>query len=162
MWTLETWSRWPYFRGRNGDPEVGRRADTEGKVWAGCSGDQHWHPRSARGRQQGANLAGRDRGYATQVQGGRCIQLADLGFPDGSAVENPPATEGDVEDAGLIPGSEKSPGAGNGNPLQHACLENPTDRGAWWATVHGSWRGGCDRAHIADAHCCTGETNIIL
>ena len=37
---------------------------------------------------------------------------------------------------GLIPGSERSPGEGNGNPLQCSCLENPMDRGAWWATVH--------------------------
>ena len=41
--------------------------------------------------------------------------------------------EGDV---GLIPGSARSPGEGNGNPLQYSCLENPMDRGAWWATVH--------------------------
>ena len=43
---------------------------------------------------------------------------------------------------GLIPGSGRSPGEGNGNPLQYSCLENPMDRGAWWATVHGvtkSW-----------------------
>ena len=40
-------------------------------------------------------------------------------------------------DQGLIPGSGRSPGEGNGNPLQHSCLENPMDRGAWWATVHG-------------------------
>ena len=40
-------------------------------------------------------------------------------------------------DQGLIPGSGRSPGEGNGNPLQHSCLENPTDRGAWWATVYG-------------------------
>ena len=38
---------------------------------------------------------------------------------------------------GLIPGSGKSPGEGNGNPLHYSCLENPMDRGAWWATVHG-------------------------
>ena len=38
--------------------------------------------------------------------------------------------------AGLIPGSGRSPGEGNGNPLQYSCLENPMDRGAWWATVH--------------------------
>ena len=37
---------------------------------------------------------------------------------------------------GLIPGSGRSPGEGNGNPLQYSCLENSTDRGAWWATVH--------------------------
>ena len=45
-------------------------------------------------------------------------------------------------DPGLIPGSGRSSGEGNGNPLQYSCLENPTDGGAWWATVHGvtkSW-----------------------
>ena len=42
-----------------------------------------------------------------------------------------------VEDLGSIPGSGRSPGEGNGNPLQYSCLENPMDRGAWWATVHG-------------------------
>ena len=40
-------------------------------------------------------------------------------------------------DLGLIPGSGRSPGEGNGNPLQYPCLENPMDQGAWWATVHG-------------------------
>ena len=40
-------------------------------------------------------------------------------------------------DAGLIPGLGRCPGGGNGNPLQNSCQENPTDRGAWWATVHG-------------------------
>ena len=42
-----------------------------------------------------------------------------------------------VGDLGSIPGSGSSPGEGNGNPLQYSCLENPMDRGAWWATVHG-------------------------
>ena len=51
-------------------------------------------------------------------------------------VKNPPANAGDAGDTGLIPGSGKSP-EGNGNPLQYSCLENPMDRGAWWATVHG-------------------------
>ena len=45
---------------------------------------------------------------------------------------------GDLRDAGSIPGSGRSPGGGNGNPLQCSCLENPMDRGAWWATVHGA------------------------
>ena len=44
---------------------------------------------------------------------------------------------GDMGDVGSIPGSERSPERGNGNPVQHSCLENPMDRGAWWATVHG-------------------------
>ena len=47
-----------------------------------------------------------------------------------------PANAGDVRDSGLIPGLGRSPGEGNGNPLQYSCLENPIDRGAWWATVH--------------------------
>ena len=51
-------------------------------------------------------------------------------------VKNPPATAGDVGDLDLIPGSGRSPGGGNGNPLQYSCLENPMDRGAWQATVH--------------------------
>ena len=49
-------------------------------------------------------------------------------------VKNPPATAGDIA---LISGSGRSPGGGNGNPLQYSCQENPMDRGAWWATVHG-------------------------
>ena len=58
-----------------------------------------------------------------------------LGFQGGTVVKNPPANEGDARDVGLIPGSGRSPGVGNGNPLQYSCLENSTDRGAWWATV---------------------------
>ena len=48
-------------------------------------------------------------------------------------VKNPPANAGDIKDDGLIPGLGKSPGEGHGNPLQYSCLENPMDRGAWWA-----------------------------
>ena len=51
-------------------------------------------------------------------------------------VKNPPANAGDTGDAGSIPGSERSFGEGNGIPLQYSCLDNPMDRGAWWATVH--------------------------
>ena len=47
------------------------------------------------------------------------------------------ANAGDIRDAGLIPELGRSPGGRHGNPLQYSCLENPTDRGAWWATVHG-------------------------
>ena len=50
-------------------------------------------------------------------------------------VKNPPANAGDTGDPDLIPGSGRSPGRGNGNPFQYSCLENPTDRGAWKATV---------------------------
>ena len=51
-------------------------------------------------------------------------------------VKNPPASAGDIGDASLIPGSGRSPEVGHGNPLQYSCLENPTDRGVWRATVH--------------------------
>ena len=51
-------------------------------------------------------------------------------------VKNLPASAGDIRDMGSIPESGRSPGAGHSNPLQYSCLENPMDRGAWWATVH--------------------------
>ena len=53
-------------------------------------------------------------------------------------VKNLPARTGDVRDSGLIPGSGRSPGEGNGTPLQYSCLENSVGRGAWRATVHGA------------------------
>ena len=52
-------------------------------------------------------------------------------------VKNPPASAGDTRDVGLIPGFERSAREGNSDPLQYSCLENSTDTGAWWATVHG-------------------------
>ena len=54
--------------------------------------------------------------------------IVDLGLPGGSAVKNPPANAGDTRDVGLIPESGRSPREGNGNSLQHSCLENPMDR----------------------------------
>ena len=51
-------------------------------------------------------------------------------------VKNLPASAGDTRDTGSIPGLGRSPGEGNGNPLQYPCLENLMDRGAWWVTVH--------------------------
>ena len=52
-------------------------------------------------------------------------------------VKNPRANAGDTRDVCSIPGLGRSPGGRNGNPLQYTCLENPMDRGAWWAIVHG-------------------------
>ena len=51
-------------------------------------------------------------------------------------VKNLPANAGDIRDTDSIPGSERSPGGGHGNPLRYSCLEQPMDRGAWQATVH--------------------------
>ena len=59
-------------------------------------------------------------------------------------VKNPPANAGDIRDVGSICGLGRSPGGGLGNPLQYSCLENPMDRGAWQATVHGVERVGHD------------------
>ena len=67
------------------------------------------------------------------------IQYYDKwGFPCDSVVKKPPVNA----DVSLIPGLGRSPGGGNGNPLQYSCLENSMDRGAWWAAAHGvakSW-----------------------
>jgi len=70
------------------------------------------------------------------------------GFPGGSEVNASACNAGDL---GLIPGSGRSPGEGNGNPLQYSCLENPKDGEAWWATVHGvtkSWTRLSDFTHF--------------
>ena len=60
------------------------------------------------------------------------VYMVYMGFPGGALVKNPPANAGDP---GSIPGSRRSPGEGNGNPLQYSCLENPMDRGSWRAAV---------------------------
>ena len=63
--------------------------------------------------------------------------MMETGFPGGSVVKNPPAKAGDPRDVGSIPGSGRFSGGGNSNPLQYSFLENPMNRGAWGATVHG-------------------------
>ena len=60
--------------------------------------------------------------------------MTSLGLPGGSDSKESAYNAGDLDS---IPGLGRSPGEGNGNPLQYSCLENPMDRGAWWATVHG-------------------------
>ena len=65
------------------------------------------------------------------------LNIDNLGFPHSSVGKESAYNAGEL---GLIPGSGRSPGEGNGNPLQYSCLENPMDRGAWQATVHGVTR----------------------
>ena len=68
----------------------------------------------------------------------RCFVASQVAL----VVKNPPASAEDIGDMGSIPGSGRSPGGGHGNPLQYSCLENPVDRGACQATIHGvakSW-----------------------
>ena len=62
------------------------------------------------------------------------VSISGKGLPCGSLVKNPPANSGDT---GSIPGSGRCPGKGNGNPVQHSCLGNLMDRGAWQTMVHG-------------------------
>ena len=78
-------------------------------------------------------------------------------LPGGSEVK---ASAWNVGDSGLIPGSGRSPGEGNGNPLQYSCLENPTDRGAWWVTVHGvaksqTWLNDFTSLHFSEVKICS-------
>ena len=84
------------------------------------------------------------------------------GFPGGSEVKESAST---AQDPGLIPGSGRSPGEGNGHPLQYSCLENPRDRGAWQATVHGVARARHDLVTktttttptVGISHLCSGS-----
>ena len=62
------------------------------------------------------------------------FKVSSQGFPGGSEVKASACNAGDLSS---IPGSGRSPGGGNGNPLQYSCMENSMDGGAWWATVHG-------------------------
>ena len=73
-------------------------------------------------------------GTVTKTPSSQCRGPRFDPWSGGMVVKNPPANG----DLGSIPGSGRSPGEGNGNPLQYSCLENPMDRGAWWATVHGA------------------------
>ena len=71
--------------------------------------------------------------------------------PGGSVVKNPPANAGDIRDKGSIPGSRRSLGGGNGNPLQYSCLGNPMDRGAWRAPALGVTKS-CTQLSTHEAH----------
>ena len=86
-------------------------------------------------------------------------QESEQGFPGGPVVKNPPAKAGDTRDAHLLPGSRRSPGTGNDNPLQYSCLENPVDRADRQVTIHGvpqSWTGLSDWAR---SHGCKNQDN---
>ena len=85
------------------------------------------------------------------------LSIHFTGFPGGTMIKNLPARAGDRRDAGLIPGSGRSPEEGNGSPLQYACLEHSIDRGGWQAPVHevtksqtqpSDWAHSMCRTHI--------------
>ena len=89
------------------------------------------------GRSMGSQRVGHD--WSTSL----FTFFQPTGFPGDAEVK---ASACNVGDLGSIPGSGRPPREGNSNPLQYSCLENPTDGGAWWATVHGSQRVGHDWA----------------
>ena len=68
----------------------------------------------------------------------------EVGLPRCLSSKESASSAGDPGDSGSIPGSRRFPGGGHGNLLQYPCLENPMDRGAWWATVPGFQRVGHD------------------
>ena len=74
-------------------------------------------------------------------------------------VNHPLANEGDVWDESSIPELGRSPGGGHGNPVQYSCLENPMDRGAWQATVHGSAKSGTQLKQLS-MHTCPEITGL--
>ena len=82
-------------------------------------------------------------------------------------VKNLPAKAGGLRDLGSIPESGRSPGGGHGDPLQYSCLENPMDRRAWRATVHGVTKSrtrpkGCGmHACMTESLCCTAEITTL-
>ena len=78
-----------------------------------------------------------------------------MSFPSGTMVKNLPASVGNAGDAGSTPGSGRSPGGGNGNALLYSCLENPMDRGAWWAPVQGVTKNQTQLSKPSSAYQCT-------
>ena len=71
-------------------------------------------------------------------------------------LKSPPADVGKARDVSLMPESGRFPGGGHGNPLRCSCLENPVDRGAWWATAHGTAESGATKA--AEHACVRADT----
>ena len=106
-------------------------------------------------------------GWPTHV----CLHLSE-GFGEGKmrawacevglVVKNPPANTGDIRDTGSILGSGRSPGGGHGNPLQYSCLENPMDRGLWWATIQGVTESWCFCLEFSRSYCLVSKRNFIL
>ena len=80
----------------------------------------------------GGNIEGKDLDLTEPTPVPRSLTTSQLA----PVVKNLPSNAEDVRDAGSIPGSGRSTGGGHSNPLQCSCLENPMDRGSWWATAH--------------------------
>ena len=106
--------------------------------------EREWRPRKHVGE------VGHTWGKTGDLWGSSYQWLQRDDFPSSSEGK---ASTCNAEDLGSIPGSGRSSGDGNGNPLQYSCLENPMDRGAWWATVHGVAES---QTSLSDQHTHTG------
>ena len=89
-----------------------------------------------------------------------CAVLQYMGLARGLPGKESVCNAGNIGDSGSIPGSERSPRGGHGNPLQYSCLENPRDRRAWWATVHGVTKS-CTRLKPQHARTHTRSTYTV-
>ena len=87
-----------------------------------------------------------------------CTHIQCMGFPGGPVVKNWPVSSGDTESVSSIPGSERSPGEGNGNPLQYSCLGNPIDRESWQANSPWGWKR--DGHNLVTEHTHTHTCNV--
>ena len=83
-----------------------------------------------------------------------CVHEGAWASQVGRMIKNPPANAGDIRDSGSIPGSERFPGGGHGNPLRYFCLENPMDRETWWPTVLGHTESDMTGRLSMHAHLC--------
>ena len=81
-------------------------------------------------------------------------------MPSFNMVKNPPANSGDAGDVGLNPGSGRSPGVGNGNPLRYSCLENSMERGTWWAAIQGASKTWPQLSNWTHTHTIQYSSNI--
>ena len=109
--------------------EIGVNKQCRGVSRLGCTASEPKHQLVA-----GVKLLWEGGAWKGKDQGGwgKCSSNPQVAL----VVKNPAANAGDVRDTGSIPGRGRSPGEGDGNPLQYSCQENPTDRGAWRAVVH--------------------------
>ena len=107
--------------------------------------------------REGSNMGHLSKYLNEETESNADNQRGFQGFPGGSVVKNSPASAGNAKNAGLIPELGKSPGGGNSNPLQYSCLENPMDRGVWWATVQGVTKSQTQLSTLHQAGGSSGE-----
>ena len=147
-------------RGLPGGPEV-KNAGATGSIHGWGARPQHCNCRARTPRlERSPHAATRPRSAAatdpsSETSAARESSLLEL------VVKNPPASAADVRETGSVPGSGRSLGRGHGSPLQDSCLENPMDRGAWRATVHGVAQSQARLRRMSTAQRIKGEVPVL-